>query len=54
MLLPVSIGAFLAFPLVQMLAARRGAHAAVQVGLVLEAVGLVGVAVAVSSTTRCG
>jgi EmrB/QacA subfamily drug resistance transporter len=49
-LLPVSIGAFLAFPLVQALAARRGAHAAVQVGLVFEAVGLVGVAVAVSST----
>ena len=49
-LLPVSLGAFLAFPLVQMVATRRGPHTAVQVGLVLEAVGLVGVAVAVSST----
>jgi len=49
-LLPVSVGAFLAFPLVQALAARRGAHTAVQAGLLLEAAGLVGVAVAVSST----
>ncbi len=49
-LLPVSIGAFLGFPLVQAIAARSGARTAVVGGLVLEAIGLVGVAVAVSST----
>jgi EmrB/QacA subfamily drug resistance transporter len=47
--LPVAMFAMVAFPLVQTLAARTDERTAVVVGLLLEAAGLVGVAVAISS-----
>ncbi len=48
--LPVSIGAVVSFPLVDKLAAHGGARAAVLAGIALEAAGLLGVAAAVQST----
>jgi hypothetical protein len=47
--LPVAVFAMVAFPLVQALAARTTERAAVGAGLLLEAIGLIGVAVAISS-----
>src|SRR3954453_7558128 len=47
--LPVAVFAMVAFPLVQSLAARTDERTAVVAGLLLEAIGLVGVAVAISS-----
>jgi EmrB/QacA subfamily drug resistance transporter len=48
--LPVAVFAMVAFPLVQALAARTDERTAVVVGLVLEAVGLIGVGIAIRSS----
>jgi EmrB/QacA subfamily drug resistance transporter len=48
--LPVAVFAMVAFPLVQKLAARTDERTAVVVGLLLEAIGLVGVGVAIQSS----
>ena len=48
--LPVAVFAMVAFPLVQELAARTDERTAVVVGLLLEAVGLVGVGIAIQSS----
>jgi EmrB/QacA subfamily drug resistance transporter len=47
--LPVAVFAMVAFPLVQVLARRTDERTAVVIGLLLEAIGLVGVAVAIAS-----